>query len=427
MVDDTFKIAVPPLTGTKKRDRKRQLILHCAATLFNTRGPRATTLLDITSQLGLTKTSLYYYVANKEDLIYQCYKESCCQLSFIIEEAAAEHPDDFLATLFGKFLDLWAAVLRVERPAFAILSEIQALKEPQRSELQAEYIALVLRVRDVLQQEIVGGRFRKTDPLAAAHAFFATMQWSVVWLTRDHLEKLEGIKTAVQDIIRHGITNRARPLSDFAFEFVEKQDLEVFNRRMPVEKKLAVFIQEASKQFNKKGYHGTSIDSISDELKVTKGAFYYHINNKHELLLRCFEHGIEQAEKSMAWAGKKGHDGLDKVCLALGQIFAIQNSTRGPLINPGLLLVLDPEERQKMIAALRQISDDMGAFIRDGKADGSIRDVDAFLAESILSGAVLAGDNLCDWRPIENMLTDARQYVRTLIIGTHPEIGLKAL
>lgn len=427
MADDNQQIHVPPLGGAKKRDRKRQLILHTAATLFNTKGPRATTLTDITGKLGLTKTSLYYYVTNKDDLIYQCYKESCKQLSILIEEAAAQSQQDFLATLFGNFLDFWAAVIRIERPAIAILSEIQALKDPQRAELEEDYSALVLRIRDILQAETDAGNFRRGDPLSTAHAFFATMQWSVVWLTRDRLKSFEAIKSEVQDLIRHGITNRARPLSDVAFDMVEKQDPATFNRRMPADQKLEAFILEASKQFNKKGYCGTSIDAIADKLKVTKGAFYYHISNKQELLLRCFERSIKQAQKSMKWAASAGADGLDKVCLALSQIFIIQNSALGPLVNPGLLLELDQKDRDKMIAALNQLSAEMGSFIAEGKADNSIRNIDTFIAESVLTGAVLAGDNLCDWRAIGNMRDDARHYLRTLIIGTHPEIGIKAL
>lgn len=427
MADSQTKIAIPPLAGTKKRDRKRQLILHCAAMLFNTKGPRATTLTDITKQLGLTKTSLYYYVSSKEDLIYQCYRESCHALCILIEETALEAPNDFMATMFGKFVDFWQAILKVERPAIAIFSEIQALKDPQRSELEQSYAAMVLRIRDILQTEIDAGRMENKDPLAAAHAFFSTLQWSVVWLTSDRISDIEEAKRAIQDLIRNGITNRGRPLSDFTFDFVEKQDMKVFSRRMPADKKLAAFIREASLQFNKKGYQGTSIDAIADELKVTKGAFYYHIDNKRDLLLRCFERSIEHATRSMKWADKTGKDGLDKTCLALGQIFGIQNSTYGPLVSAGLLLELAPDDRQRMIAAMRQLSDDMGAFIEEGKKDGSIRAVDTFISESILTGAVLAGDRFCDWRPIDNMLTDARHYLRTLIVGTHPQIGVDAV
>ena len=63
-----------PFSRGLQRETKRAAVLSCAAKLFNTKGARSTTLADVASRLGLTKTSLYYYVATKEDLIYQCYE-----------------------------------------------------------------------------------------------------------------------------------------------------------------------------------------------------------------------------------------------------------------------------------------------------------------------------------------------------------------
>ena len=62
-----------PFNRTVQHDAKRAAILSQAAKLFNYKGSRATTLRDIAESLGLTKTSLYYYVKTKEELIYQCY------------------------------------------------------------------------------------------------------------------------------------------------------------------------------------------------------------------------------------------------------------------------------------------------------------------------------------------------------------------
>ncbi len=36
---------------------------------------------------------------------------------------------------------------------------------------------------------------------------------------------------------------------------------------------------------NKYGYHGTSIDKLISELKITKGSFYYHFNSKEDFTL----------------------------------------------------------------------------------------------------------------------------------------------
>ncbi len=62
-----------PFNRGIQHEAKHSAILSRAAKLFNTKGARATTLSDVAEKLGLTKTSLYYYVKTKEDLIYQCY------------------------------------------------------------------------------------------------------------------------------------------------------------------------------------------------------------------------------------------------------------------------------------------------------------------------------------------------------------------
>lgn len=427
MVKKPRKNALPPISGAKKRDKKRQLILHCAAALFNKHGPRATKLSDITGQLGLTKTSLYYYAKNKEELIYLCYKEACEKFEHLIEASASEHPQDFLATFFDKFISYWADVLSNKAVAIAVLSDIHAIKDPYRSQLKNHYARLIERITSILKAEIDRGGHYKTDPFAAAHAFFSSIQWVVAWLTPTRLKQVEAIKAATADIIRNGLTARPRPLSDATLSLVEKRDLSVFRRHMPHDMKLEAFIAEACTQFNQKGYHGTSIDSIAENLSVTKGAFYYYIRNKEHLLSLCFERSVRKSQESLKWAAKHGKDGLDKMCLALGSIFGIQNSTLGPLIAPGLLLELGQITKAKVISDLRQLSSDLGSIIEEGIRDRSIRPVDPFVAESILMGALLSGDRICNWRDIEDMRSEARNYLRTFIIGTHPKIGTETL
>ena len=60
-----------PFNRGIQHEAKQSAILSRAAKLFNTKGARATTLSDVANKLGLTKTSLYYYVKTKEDLIFQ--------------------------------------------------------------------------------------------------------------------------------------------------------------------------------------------------------------------------------------------------------------------------------------------------------------------------------------------------------------------
>jgi AcrR family transcriptional regulator len=82
-----------PFSRGAQHSAKRAAILSRAAKLFNTKGARSTTLADVANRLGLTKTSLYYYVKTKEDLIYQCYVSAMERLHRSLDEVEQETDD----------------------------------------------------------------------------------------------------------------------------------------------------------------------------------------------------------------------------------------------------------------------------------------------------------------------------------------------
>src|SRR5579871_2318708 len=57
------------------RDRavKREAVIRAAAQAFNRRGYHNTSLDDIAAALEVTKPTVYYYVSNKEHLLFQCF------------------------------------------------------------------------------------------------------------------------------------------------------------------------------------------------------------------------------------------------------------------------------------------------------------------------------------------------------------------
>src|SRR5436305_6743106 len=53
-------------------------------------------------------------------------------------------------------------------------------------------------------------------------------------------------------------------------------------------------IRAAAREFNRKGYHNTSLDDIAARLEVTKPTVYYYVTSKEQLLFQCFVAGVEQ-------------------------------------------------------------------------------------------------------------------------------------
>ena len=69
------------------RSAKRDAVLSAAARLFTHRGFQGTSLDDIAQSLGVTKPTLYHYVANKEEILFECVRRGLGALRACIEEA----------------------------------------------------------------------------------------------------------------------------------------------------------------------------------------------------------------------------------------------------------------------------------------------------------------------------------------------------
>jgi AcrR family transcriptional regulator len=59
-------------TARRSRDSKREAVIRAAARAFNARGYHNTSIDEIAAALNVTKPTIYYYVANKEQLLLEC-------------------------------------------------------------------------------------------------------------------------------------------------------------------------------------------------------------------------------------------------------------------------------------------------------------------------------------------------------------------
>ena len=58
-------------TSRRSRDSKREAVIRAAARAFNARGYHNTSIDEIAAALNVTKPTIYYYVANKEQLLLE--------------------------------------------------------------------------------------------------------------------------------------------------------------------------------------------------------------------------------------------------------------------------------------------------------------------------------------------------------------------
>lgn len=77
-------------------------------------------------------------------------------------------------------------------------------------------------------------------------------------------------------------------------------------REKRYEQKRIEILKSAASAFRKKGFHGTSMDEISDRLLMTKGSLYYYFKNKEELLYACHDYSLNRLLLTLEEIEKNG-------------------------------------------------------------------------------------------------------------------------
>ena len=410
-----------PFNRGIQHEAKHSAILSRAAKLFNTKGARATTLSDVANKLGLTKTSLYYYVKTKEDLIYQCYDASMKQALASLDaiEAQAEDPLERTLLFMRSRIDTILKALKGEGDYYAAPLELASLKEEHRETLTKEYLQMFKRVRQYIRDGIAMGSIRPCHSTTTTRALIGALDWSFYWLYE--IPREEAIKAAegVADICANGLLSlnstfepTAHPIATEAVAPARGFDREAQNRL-----KQEAFFKAGTRFFNRKGFTGTSLDEIAEFLQVSKGAFYYHFANKESLLTQCYDYSLDQLEAiydEVRAKDKPATDKLDEICR---RIFNLQNSDLGPLIRYNTITALPPPIRRRVLARTEKINDYIGDFIREGQQQGSFRDANALVAQNMLQGAINASMDIALWRKVEDLDATAIEYFDVFLFG----------
>lgn len=410
-----------PFSRGLQRETKRAAVLSCAAKLFNTKGARSTTLSDVASRLGLTKTSLYYYVATKEDLIYQCYeaniRQAHAQLDWA-EQAEGSAVDCLMAFLESQI----ATTLRSldgEGDYFAAPLEVAALKPEHRDTLEEEYRRLLRRLIVLLNKGIDAGHIRACNPVVTMRAIVGALDWSFYWLYEMPREEANKVIGVLRDLFTHGLFSSSKPAlaGNAPVGKTLAPDDEAFDRETQNRLKQEAFLKAGTRCFNQKGFSGTSLDEIAEQLQVSKGAFYYHFTNKEALLTQCFDYTLDQLERVVAGIEQMDAGPVERLETACRQIFALQNTDQGPLVHFNAITALPPAVRQRLLARLATVHSTLETYIEQGISASQFRNIQPGIVIQLLTGALNAAMDLDAWQTVEDIDQSAGDYFSVFFYG----------
>jgi len=187
---------------------QKDRMLRAAALCFNQKGFSGTSLKDVASHLGLTDAALYYYVKNKEELVYLCYLRAAelgreaLDEALLVEGTALEK--------VSRYLELHSRFMVGPPGPVAIMSEIPSLKSEHRDDILKQSREHSARFEALLREGIADGSIAPCDVRMTGNAIMGALNWIPKWHHGD-LAVAEQVIGSFPDILSRGLEAGTRP------------------------------------------------------------------------------------------------------------------------------------------------------------------------------------------------------------------------
>jgi len=158
---------------------QRHRILKAAATCFNQKGFSGTSLKDVSRHLGLTDAALYYYVKNKEELVYQCYLRAA-ELGQEAMQRGVENGSSGFEQAF-LYVRYHVEIMVGERGPVAIMSEIPTLNRTHRNEILQVSRQHSADFESILETGIADGSIASCDVRMTGNSIMGSINWIPKW------------------------------------------------------------------------------------------------------------------------------------------------------------------------------------------------------------------------------------------------------
>jgi TetR/AcrR family transcriptional regulator, cholesterol catabolism regulator len=163
-----------------KTFKRKPEIYRTVARLFARNGYERTSIRDITSELGMSKSSLYYYFKSKEELLFNLANDCMDDALEVLEEIIASDipPDEKIGRLFRFYASFFVS----DNDRLTLLvTELQSLGAPLRKILLEKERRYVSLLRSVLTDLDSQGVLKEIHPTVAVFAFFGMVHYTYKW------------------------------------------------------------------------------------------------------------------------------------------------------------------------------------------------------------------------------------------------------
>ncbi len=198
-----------PLDRGQERAIKRDAVLRAAAQLFNEFGYHDTSLAMVAERLKVTKPTLYYYIKNKEEILFECVRLGLELLRAAIAGATASGGTalDKLKAAMHEYAmivtrDFGMCLIRVGEDPLAP----DGRKKLRRLKAEVDH-----EFRLLIEQGIAEGSLAPCDAKLAAFTLAGALSWIGRWYDPRGALSAEVVAHESTAMLMNGLSPRPAP------------------------------------------------------------------------------------------------------------------------------------------------------------------------------------------------------------------------
>lgn len=186
---------------------KRTALLREAARAFSARGYHDTSLDDVAKTLGVTKPALYYYVKNKQEILFECHMRALDLGDAAFEYASNQGGNgrERMVLVCRKYIELMTS----ETGSWAVLSEFAALEPKNRAVIAQRRDEFERRFRELLAEGMDDSSVREINAHITVFFFMGSINWMLQWFRPDGNLSGDIMARQFADLLDHAIMQPA--------------------------------------------------------------------------------------------------------------------------------------------------------------------------------------------------------------------------
>jgi AcrR family transcriptional regulator len=191
----------------KDRAVKREAVIRAAARAFNQKGYHNTSLDDIAAALDVTKPTVYYYVSNKEELLFECFLAGVEQIRAAFREV--RQLEVCARERLNAVLRHYAQAVASEFGWCMVRTEDLDLSPAMSAHIKAQKSEIDQGIRRLIREGIQDGSIHPCDPKMAAFAMAGALNWIAHWFRENQSMTAAQIADAFVTVFENGLLPRA--------------------------------------------------------------------------------------------------------------------------------------------------------------------------------------------------------------------------